>query len=413
MNNYHLNYNQHMHLILDNGSYNLKAGFSLQSEPLVIQNTLTKARDGQIYIGNDYLTHTNLYSAINFKRPHDQGHLTSWETEKPVWDYMLDQLSPKKELDPQDIHLTLAETPFQLPQLSMNTDLIVFEEYGFGEYYRCVPLSLVPWQEKGQPSDFTLVVDCGFHATWVIPVFYQNVYWKGIKKLPIGGRHLNGLLKEMISFRHYDILDEPILINTIKEKTMFVATNFEDALRKKLTSPVEFVLPDFKTTMTGYVRGKEKLPEDAQTLRLYDERFTPPESFFHPEIMLDNNSSSNAGVIQNANFRNLTDLVVDSIMACPEVTRPLLLANISIVGGTSNLPNFQERLISELKKELPVDWTVAAQEQHFKLDEVAWHGGSAMVKNDIVKDITISRQDYFEHGSNWCQKQFGFRNRNY
>lgn len=401
------------HLILDNGSYNIKAGFSLQDAPLIIHNALAKARDGQIYIGNDYISHTNLYSGIDFKRPHDQGHLTSWETEKPIWDYTLDKISPKKELDPLDIHLTLTETPFQLPQLSMNTDLIVFEEYGFGEYYRCVPLSLVLWLEKGTPTDFTLVVDCGFHATWVIPVLYQNVYWKGIKKLPIGGRHLNGLLKEMISFRHYDILDEPILINTVKEKTMYVATNFEHALKKKLSAQCEFVLPDFKTTVTGFVRTSEKIPDDAQTLKLFDERFTAPESFFHPEIMLDNNSMSNAGVIQNANFKNLTDMVVDSIMACPEVTRPLLLANISIVGGSSKLPNFKDRLVAELKKELPVNWQVEAREQHYNLDEVAWHGGSAMVKNDVVNDITISKQDYFEHGSNWCQKQFGFRNRNY
>ncbi|PVH17796.1 uncharacterized protein CXQ87_000694 [Candidozyma duobushaemuli] len=399
------------HLILDNGSYDIKAGFATQEKPLVIHNALAKARDGVIYVGNDYISHTNLYSGINFRRPHDSGHLTSWEVEKTLWDYTFDQLSPKKELDLSNIHLTLTESAFQLPQLSMNTDLIVFEEYGFGDYYRCVPSSLVPWEGTDKPADFTLVVDCGFSSTWVVPILYQVPYWRGIRKLPIGGRHLNGLLRETTSFRHYDISDEPILLNTLKEKTMFVAENFESALRKKLNYKCEFVLPDFKTTFTGYVKAEDQnLPTDAQTLKLYDERFTIPEAYFHPEIMLDNNSVSNSPMIQNANFKSLTDLVVDSIASCPEATKPLLSANINIVGGSSYIPNLPERLISELKKELPVNWEVRSIPQNQNLNEVAWYGGTSLVKDDLMKEISISKQDYFEHGANWCQKQFGFKN---
>lgn len=401
------------HLVLDNGSYSIKAGLSNQKEPLVVQNSLAKAKDGVVYIGNDYLSHTNLYLGINFKRPHDQGHLILWETEKPIWDYTFDKLSPKKELDPLDTHLTLTETPFQLPQLSMNTDLIVFEEYGFGEYYRCVPLLLVPWAQDLLPSDFSLVIDCGFDAIHVTPIIYQRAYWKGVRKLPIGGKQLNGLLKEMISFRHYDISDEPLLINTVKEKTMFVADNFPEALKRKAEARCEFVLPDFKNTVTGYVRqGLDPLPEDSQTIQLYDERFTVPESFFHPEIMLDHNALSSNPIIQNAKFKNITDLVVDSIMACPDVARPVLLANIHFVGGTANLPNFKDRLVYELEKELPVNWTVRVLEEKYDLDKVSWHGGKVLLNDEIIKEVTITKQEYFEHGSNWCQKQFGFRNFN-
>lgn len=400
------------HLILDNGSYNIKGGFSTQNEPLVINNALTKARDGVIYVGNDYLNHSNLYSGINFKRPHDLGHLTSWETEKVLWDYTFDKLSPKKELDALDTHLLLTETPFQLPQLSMNTDLIVFEEYGFAEYYRCIPQSLVPWLFSHLPLDFSLVVDCGFNASWIVPVLYQSAHWKGIRKFPVGGRHLNGLLRDIIAFRHYDILDEPMLLNTVKESTMFVASDFNAALRKKLSYRCEFVLPDFKTTFTGYVHhaNDRPLPHDAQTLQLYDERFTIPESYFHPEIMLDNNSHSKSAVLQNANFKNICDLVVSSIMACPEVTRPLLASNINVVGGSSALPNFSERLVSELKKELPVNWEVQCPLQPHRSDLMPWYGGVDLVQQDVLKEVTISKQEYFEHGSNWCQKQFGFKN---
>ncbi|CUM65405.1 uncharacterized protein PRCAT00003043001 [Priceomyces carsonii] len=392
------------HLVVDNGSYNIKAGFQ-GAEPLKVHNIISKTKDGAIYIGNEYLKQTNNYSGIIFRRPYDQGHLVSWETEKPVWDYMFD----KFEFDASETHLTLTETPFQLPQLSINTDLIVFEEYGFSEYYRCIPASLVPWLGSDK-SDYMLVIDSGFYATWIIPVIYQKVYWKGVKKLPIGGKLLNGLLRELISFRHYDIADEPILINTIKEKTCFVAQDFNSALRKRNNYMTEFILPDFKTTTTGYVKtDSSKVPPDAQSLRLLDERFTVPESFYHPEIIFDNNST-NSSLLQSTPMKNLVDLAVESIMSCPEVVRPLLSSNISVVGGTACLPNFESRLLSELRRELPLDWCVKSISTDIPKDEAAWNGGLNLSSDEVIEKVSITKQDYFEHGANWCQKQFGFKN---
>ncbi|KAG2736933.1 hypothetical protein G9P44_001023 [Scheffersomyces stipitis] len=407
------------HLVIDNGAYNIKAGFNTGEDsdvrPTKVQNALTKTKDGAIHVGNQYQAQTNNYSGIVFRRAYDQGNLTSWETEKPVWDYTFDELSPKKIFDPSITHLTLIESPFQLPQLSTNTDQIVFEEYGFNEYYRCTPASLVPWVDFGNKSnnDFMLVIDSGFTATWIVPVIYKSVHWEGVRKLPVAGKVLNGLLRELISYRHYDITDEPILINTIKEETCFIAQDFYKALNSRQKLQCEFVLPDFKTTTTGYVRKpKDTISPDAQLLRLMDERFSVPEAYYHPEIMFDNNdTTAGSTLVQNTPLKNLTDLVVESIMACPEVARPLLSANISLVGGSTSLPNFKSRLLSELTKELPSDWLVKVVEaKGVERDEVSWRGGINLTNDDVISDITISKKEYFEHGSNWCQKQFGFKN---
>lgn len=397
------------HLVLDNGCYNIKAGLSNAEEPLRIQNTLTKTKDGHIHIGNDYLSHTNHYSGIIFRRPHDQGHLISWETEKPIWDYTIDRVSPNQEIDVNNTHLTLTETPFLLPQLSMNTDQIVFEEYGFNEYYRCIAPSLVPWVDEN-PNDFSLVIDSGYNATWIVPMIYQKVYWKGVKKLPIGGKLLNGLLREIISFRHYDIAEEPLLINTIKESTCFIAEDYNKTLKSRLKYKSEFVLPDFKTTTTGFVKTKDTpCPSDYQSLLLTDERFSVPESFYHPEILFDNMPTTNA-IVQSAPVKSLTDLVVESIYACPEVARPLLLENLNIVGGTSKLANFTSRLEGELRKELPLDWKVKINKHALDAEITSWVGGANLANQDILNDVSVSKADYYEHGSNWCQTQFGFKN---
>ncbi|KAI3406823.2 ARP6 [Candida oxycetoniae] len=407
------------YLIIDNGAYNIKAGFNNgeESAPLKVYNAITRTKDGLIHIGNQFKTHTKNFSGIQIKRPFEQGHLTSWETEKPIWDYTIDQISPKREIDPSNIHLTLTETPFQLPQLSSNTDQIVFEEYGFQEYYRCTPPSLVPFGVDTSivNPDFTLVIDAGFNFTWIMPILYQKVYWEGVRKLPVGGNLLNGLLKEIISFRYYDISDDPILINTIKESTCFFASDFNQALKKKANLGCEFVLPDFKTTATGYVvcADAPKVSADSQVLNLYDERFTVPETFYHPEIMFDTNGSTASNtLLQQAPIKSLTDLVVSSIMSCPEITRPLLSANICLVGGTTNIPNFKTRLLLELTKELSSNWKVIVNDKQNDTlpDEMSWYGGVNLTNEDVINNISISKKDYFEHGSNWCQKQFGFKN---
>lgn len=344
--------------------------------------------------------------------------MISWEIERPIWDSTLDQL---KVEDPSLTHLTLTETPFQLPQLSINTDQIIFEEYGFHDYFRCIPQSLTPWRlTEEQGADFSLVIDSGFNCTWIVPVLYQSVYWKGVKRFPVGGKLLNGLLREIISFRHYDVADEAILVNTIKESACFVSEDYNKSLNARQSQMCEFVLPDFKTTATGYIRSNDKNlglssgvdgidESDLQTLKLTDERFTPPEAFFHPEIIF-NSSSSNSSKIHNATLKNLVDMIVESIMTCPEVVRPLLLSNISVVGGTSKLPLFRLRLEHELTRELPSDWFVKINENEQDSSEANWFGGAALVNLGQLKDISISKQDYFEHGSNWCQRQFGFKN---
>lgn len=420
-------------IIVDNGSYNIKSGYSTFEEPMIQSNSITKTKDGSIYISNDY-RNTNNHSGIIFKRPHDQGNLVSWETEKLVWDYAFNEISTQyitlsktsksksktmdfssdSEIDFKSLGLILTETPFQLPQLSINTDQIVFEEFEFQNYYRCIPQSLVPWTlDTDIENDFNLIIDCGFNATWIIPVIYKSVYWKGVKKLPIGGKLLNGLLREFISFRHYDINEDPILINTIKESTCFMAANFNEALKTKEANYCQFILPDFKTTTTGYVKKNDGKPlqdnGDLQSLNLVDERFVIPESLYHPEIIFDNSPNNNS-IIHSTSFKNLSDLVIESIMSSPEIARPLLSQNISIVGGTSLLPNFSERLKTEISKELPQDWKIKILHNDYRNDLTNWYGGLILSQSDIIDNITISKQDYYEHGSNWCQKQFGFKN---
>ena len=223
-----------------------------------------------------------------------------------------------------------------------------------------------PATKKVQYKDFQLVIDSGYNCTWVVPMIKGVPYYKALKKLDIGGRFLTGLLKETISFRHYNVMDETILVNNIKEKCVFVPPkSYFASFHNKMSTKIEYVLPDFQTSFLGYVRSKgaDTLPKDSQTLELTDELFSVPETFFHPEIA----QILKPGIIET---------ILECINMCPEVFRPLLVANIVCTGGNFNIPNFHQRLQTELQSQCPIDWNCRVHLPD--CDDIALHGWESM-----------------------------------
>ncbi|CCH46221.1 Actin, cytoplasmic 2 [Wickerhamomyces ciferrii] len=412
-------------VILDNGSYDIKIGYNTTDSSQVqkVQNTICKTKDRKILISNQ-VYNVNDINGIIFKRPIEKGHLTSWELEKQIWDYSFTSRDVGLNIESSDSNLILSETPFTLPQLSMNTDQIIFEEYGFKSLFKNPMSSFIPWNFKENEtlyepklnndlnnltnySDFQLVIDSGFNATWIIPIIKGVPYWKSIRKFEIGGRFLSGVLREMVSFRHYNVTDETILVNNIKEKSCFVTMDYNESLKKiKQSGPndkdhiIEYVLPDFNTTTQGYVltpelKSKYK-PQEQQILKLYDERFSIPETIFHPEIVNINNKPG------------LIETIIDCIYTLPEFIRPLIVSNIICIGGNFQMENYHKRILKELKVVLPVEWDVRIGKPS-NPTTYGWECAQKFSENELYKNVRVSKQDYEEHGLQWTQQRFGFQ----
>lgn len=178
-----------------------------------------------------------------------------------------------------------------------------------------------------------------------------------IRRLTIGGKFLTNYLREMISLRQFNVLDEPWLVNEIKESTCYVSQSFKSDLEKTWKGGrndrravdesmlVEYVLPDFQTRSRGVVReydpvaarrksslaggGKGEVREP--TVLLGNERFTVPELLFSPQDV----GMKEAG---------LPAVVLQSLDALPDALRGEMLANVVVTGGTTKIPGFVERL---------------------------------------------------------------------
>ncbi|KAH3662358.1 hypothetical protein OGAPHI_005610 [Ogataea philodendri] len=405
-----------MNFIIDNGSYDIKLGRTTDDSPVHVPNCLVRSNDKGLYLG-DILNSVGSIelSGLQFKRPIEHGQLYQWTIERQIWDSAFVKHYKDEDLL-NGANVVYCETPVTYSKFQNNTDQVLFEEYGVGALYRGSVATVAPWITKPEGyNDFQLVIDSGYDATYVVPMINGLPYWKAVKKMSIAGRFINGYLREVISFRHYNVTDEPILVNNIKESACYVTNDYYAALAKVerlkklkpkqlLSDPgnisTNYVLPDFKTTMTGYAISDQDLSssvrENQQVLKLFDERFAVPEVLFQPEI----SGVHKAGLVKT---------IQESLQSVPELLRPLLCANVVLAGGTCNLPGLKERLISELNKEIPVDDEVKVFEWDGNYADFGWHAAKQFFAKGGFESVAVSKQEYHDFGPEYTQEKFGHK----
>ena len=311
--------------------------------------------------------------------------------------------------------IILTESLGTLPSLSTSTDQVIFEEYEFERYRRCPPQMLAAYTQPNIP-DASLVIDVGFNATYVVPVINSvNAIESGIRRLDVGGKMLTNYLKEIVSYRYYNMMEESTILNRVKESTCFTSLDFKsdlnnwhrDHLRKTHSKfAIGYELPSSHEDLYGHVIDdvneavKIQKSGDRQVLILENERFSVPEALFDPLGHLGVNQAP------------LPEIVNTSILASPEMYQPLMWSNIVLCGGTANLPNFKERLESEIRKFAPCDIPLNIHTSSNNT-ETAWEGASRMAQDDefIMDKFTISRTEYLEQGPSHVQKKFQSTNR--
>eukprot|EP00611_Tribonema_gayanum_P007258 TRINITY_DN1660_c0_g2_i1.p1 TRINITY_DN1660_c0_g2~~TRINITY_DN1660_c0_g2_i1.p1 ORF type:complete len:267 (+),score=63.53 TRINITY_DN1660_c0_g2_i1:227-1027(+) len=196
------------------------------------------------------------------------------------------------------------------------------------------------------PADAMVVVDMGFSFTHVFCFYKGRALQHATVRLNVGGKLLTNYLKEVLSYRQLNVMDEFDLVTQAMESTCYVAQDFKhDMLATRgLASPAhgpivrEFVLPDYKNVLQGYVRDpseftpeqrREHMAEDApQSLRLESERFAVPELLFKP---------SDIGIKQ----AGVAECIVQAIHKCPPFLQPVLPGNVLLTGGCANFPGLQ------------------------------------------------------------------------
>lgn len=301
--------------------------------------------------------------------------------------------------------LLITEPYFNLPNIQEIYDQFVFEEYEFHSYHRCTPAAMIPYGqlfavEGLQNPECSLIVDSGFGFTHVIPIINHQIQWHAVKRLDVGGKLLTNQLKEVISYRQWNMMDETYIVNHVKESCCYVSTNFFADLEtcrlkpKKSKIALEYILPNYVINTGGAVRepGYALAPTD-QVLVMENERFTIPELLFRPDDI---------GLEQSG----LPNTIAASISLLSEDLQGMFWANIGLIGGNTKLPGFYERLMSELRSLAPVECDVQIYRAKDAITE-AYRSSLEFVRSADFATHLVTRAEYLESGSHAIRRKFG------
>ncbi|KAF0975917.1 hypothetical protein FDP41_005244 [Naegleria fowleri] len=220
-------------IIIDNGSYRCRAGWSTEENPMISFRPLCaklKANEvknldfvsdddtlvlqnGGYLVGNDL--HPFDYLRYGAKSPFDNDIVTNFEYFEQVMDYVFYKLglASSKNISLSEIPLVFTE-PILNPAFSRQSTLeILFESYGIPSINLSIDALLSLKQtlsENNISMDNTnaLIVRSGFHSTHVIPILDGVTQWNSCKRLNIGGFHATDLMLKTMQLKYPNISTE-------------------------------------------------------------------------------------------------------------------------------------------------------------------------------------------------------------
>ncbi|PPS12604.1 hypothetical protein GOBAR_AA08029 [Gossypium barbadense] len=448
-------------VVLDNGGGLIKAGQGGERDPaVVIPNCLYRPLTSKKFLHPSTTTEEDLTSAA-IRRPIDRGYLINPDLQRDIWSHLFNSLL---HVSPSSSSLLLTEPLFSLPSIQRSTDELIFEDFGFNSLFVADSPSLVHLYESSRRPDSllseaqcSLVVDCGFSFTHVAPVFQNCTLNYGVKRIDLGGKAFTNYLKELVSYRSINVMDETFLMDDVKEKLCFVSLDVETDLQiarkqgKDNLFRCTYVLPDGVTHKKGYVEDPEaaqrhlraspsaamepnkeayRLETIAKTeerkrvdltkneFDLMNERFLVPEMIFQPADL-------------GMNEAGLAECIVRAVNSCHPYLRPhyidrwkyivssICRKTVSLIPGPldcinpnlrddtviyshSDILNFRQK---DLRPLVPHEYQVKITTQNDPILDV-WRGGSLLASSPNFESTCVTKAEYEEHGSARCRRRF-------
>ena len=376
-------------LILDPGSHTIRAGFAGEDTPKSIIPTVY-GRDASKKFYGDNSIHTPR-PGVEYSSFMSDGCVNDFDAASDSWTHVFGhslRVTTKE-------HPLLITEPAWNPSTSREKTLeVAFEKLHAPASF--LLKSAVAAAFAGGKST-ALIVDVGHATMTVTPVYDGLVLKRGLQKQNFAGEALNGLVEA--AFQQRNIQSPPHFCVKSKGSTESgegaVVKVPEGLTSSYLQLSRSRIVEEFKeTVLQVHELPYNEAAADQRPARIFEfptgqqtsfkgERYKLAESLF----TTDDTHTSIQGLIKNA----LESTDVDS--------RPLLLQNIIVTGGTTLIPGFEARLQQEMYQLFPgakIRITGAANTVERKC--AAWLGGSILGSLGTFHQLWISRSEWDEQG---------------
>ncbi|TFF87478.1 MAG: actin, cytoplasmic 2 [Promethearchaeota archaeon] len=361
-------------IVLDNGTGISKNGFSGEDQPRSVFPTMigepkykTVLHDVGHYAKNFYIggEAMQMKGVLSLEYPVEHGIINDWPAMERIWHYTF---YTDLRVDPSEYPVLLTEAPLN-PRINREKMAeIMFETFNVPALYIATQ-AVLSLYASGRTTG--CVLDIGDGVSHIVPIFEGFALNHAIERVDLAGRDITRYLTRLLRQRGYNFVNsaEKEIVREIKEKLCYVATD-----------------PEKEMILSKKVAGMEKnfmLP-DGETISIGIERFLAPESFFNP-------------IVIGKELEPLDDMIVNALSECDVDLRRELYGNIVLSGGSTMFPGLKERLVKEIKEQVPESIDVKILSPPERMYSV-WIGGSILASLKTFNKMWISRREYKEMG---------------
>ena len=298
---------------------------------------------------------------INY--PIENGIVNNWDDMEKIWGHVF---TNELRVSPEEHNVMITEPMLNPKENREKMAQIIFETFNVpGFYIMKQPVSSI--YSAGKFSG--LVVDSGECITQIAPIFDGFNLTHANIKLEIGGRDLTKNFMKLLEETgcRFSIIAEKEIVKAIKEKSCYVALDFEEEL--KYVEPFVYELPD----------GTHVI--------IKDQRIRSPEALFKPQMI----GKDTIGISQAC---------YDSIQKCDIDIKKDLYNCIILSGGNTMFNGLPERFAKDIKVLVPKSIKeevkiIASIERKLSI----WNGCSIISNISTFESSWITKTQYEESGS--------------
>ena len=360
-------------IVCDVGSFAMKAGVAGEempsvSFPAVVTQPSAGSADKNTFVGYDAIDRAGSVGTVS---PIEHGIVTNWDAMERVFHHTFYNAL---RVDPEQTNIFVTEPCRMTWGPSLNREKIaqvMFETFNVAGMFSSskAPLSLYA---AGRGSG--IVLDCGDGVSHAAPVYEGYVMPHAVGMIDLAGQDLTEYMVKLLMEGAVSLSGssaEREIVRDIKEKTCYVALDFDEEMKKQSDPTIEtqFELPDMRV------------------VTIKSQRFRCPEALFKPHL------------VGLGDADGYPALVTKSIGKCDIDVRRPLFENIVLSGGTTMFPGMAERLTKELVAAAPAGLeprVIAPPERKYSV----WIGGSILSSLTTFQTQWVLRSEYDESGVN-------------